>query len=270
MNMLPIELAKRIRLLSLKVAYEKKVSHIGGSFSITDILSVLYSGILSVDPNDANNSKRDRLFYSKGHACLALYSTLHLSGFFEGLDFLNDFIKDGSYFTSHINHKIPGIEISTGSLGHAFGVSAGVALAAKKQNKNYNIFTILSDGELGEGSNWEAFLFAAHHKLDNLTVIIDFNKIQSFGFVSEVLAIDSLSDKMLAFNFEVYEVDGHNHEDLHKVLFQSKQSRNNKPKVIIANTVKGKGVSFMENNLLWHYKSPDKNEYDQAILELNN
>ncbi|HCP78487.1 MAG: transketolase [Pusillimonas sp.] len=260
--------ATQIRLRVLELCSQKRTSHIGGAYSVADILAVLYGGIMNVDPNDDKNPARDRLFYSKGHACTALYAALELSGFFKGLDLLEEFTENGSYFTSHINHRLPGIELSTGSLGHALGVACGSAVAMKRRNASASIFAVLSDGELDEGSNWEAILFAAHNKLDNLVAIVDYNKIQSFGLVSDVMNLDPLAEKFRAFNWEVEEVDGHSFTALEDIFQRFKNSRNGLPKCVVAHTVKGKGVSFMENDLAWHYRSPSDEEVLKARQEL--
>ncbi|MEP7108126.1 MAG: 1-deoxy-D-xylulose-5-phosphate synthase N-terminal domain-containing protein, partial [Ferruginibacter sp.] len=182
MEILALSTVLRKKIVTL--AHKNKVSHIGGALSVTDLLAVLYSRILKYDVNNPLFSERDRLFYSKGHACLALYAVLYEMGFYSS-EALNTFTGNGSYFTSHVNHKVPGIELSTGSLGHALSVSCGVALAGKRKKADWHVYTILSDGELDEGSNWEALLFAPHHQLNNLTVIVDYNKIQSFGSVEK-------------------------------------------------------------------------------------
>lgn len=261
-----IELAKNIRLTCLDMCFTKKASHIGGAFSIADVLSVLYSKVLRIDPKKPDAADRDRVFYSKGHACTSFYSVLALTGFFDRNN-LDTFTDNGSYFTSHVNHKIPGVELSTGSLGHALSVACGMALAGKRGNKSWRVFSILSDGELDEGSNWEAILFAPHHKLDNLTLIIDYNKIQSFGSVKDVLGLDPLGDKFTAFGWHVIEIDGHNHSEILDA-FTTKNIPSGKPVVVIANTIKGKGVSFMEGELAWHYKSPSKEQFDAAWSEV--
>lgn len=263
------KLAKIIRLRALELCFHKRASHIGGAFSVADIIAVLYQNILNVYPLDPDNSGRDRLFFSKGHACTTLYATLEAKGFFSDIDLLKEFTRDGSYFTSHINHHLPGVELSTGSLGHALGVSCGVALAAKRQGKTYTVFTIVSDGELDEGSNWEAILFAPQHKLDNLVLIVDFNKIQSFGKTNEVLSLDPLTEKFKAFNWTVHEIDGHSHQQISETLSAAKAKRSSRPKVIIAHTIKGKGVDFMENQLSWHYKSPNEQEYESARKQIS-
>lgn len=263
-----IDFAREIRLISLELCYSKKTSHIGGSFSVADILAVLYNEILEIDLSFIRNENRDRLFYSKGHACAAMYSALCLRGFFSKEDLIKNFTLNGTYFTSHINHNLPGIELSTGSLGHALGVACGVSLAEKIKNIGYSVFAILSDGELNEGSNWEAIMFAAHNKLENLILIIDYNKIQSFGRTEEVMGLEPLTDKFRAFNWIVQEIDGHNIADIKAALIAAKNIRSGRPKCLIAHTIKGKGVVFMEDQLLWHYRSPNEIEYQKARLEL--
>lgn len=264
----PAVLARKIRLRVLELCSQKNSSHIGGAFSVADVLSVLYSGVLEISPSTVDDPSRDRLFFSKGHASAALYSAMELRGFFEGHDLLEEFTENGSYFTSHISHKLHGVEHSTGSLGHALGVACGSALASKRRKLKNTVFAVLSDGELDEGSNWEAILFAAHNKLDNLIAVIDYNKIQSFGTVEEVMNLEPLAAKFQSFNWEVEEVDGHSTKDLHLSLMRFKASRSGRPKCLIAHTVKGKGVSFMENELAWHYKSPSIKEARMAREEL--
>lgn len=261
-------LSKKIRLKIVTLCFQKRTSHVGGALSVADIMAVLYGRILDISPSRITDPSRDRLFYSKGHACTALYAALDLQGFFEADALSDGFTVDGSYFTSHINHQLPGVELSTGSLGHALGVACGVSLAAKRRLQPQSVFAVLSDGELDEGSNWEAIMFAAHNRLDNLIAIIDYNKIQSFGSVKEVMNLDPLADKFKAFNWDVSEVDGHCLTQLLSTLSQAKANRSGKPKCVIAHTVKGKGVSFMENKLAWHYKSPSEADYQTACLEI--
>jgi len=262
-----VELSRRVRVECLHLCNRYKASHIGGAYSVTDILAVLYgTPILRFRSNEPTWSGRDRLFYSKGHACTSLYATLEAVGFSKGL--FGTFTQDGSFWTSHVNHLVPGVEISTGSLGHALPVAAGTALAGKRLNKNWKVYCIVSDGELDEGSNWEAILFSPHHQLGNLCVIVDSNQIQSFGRVEDVMGLDSLEAKFLAFRWNVFRVDGHNHGKLADVLSMFRNSLLLAPTVIIADTVKGKGVSFMENNLAWHYKSPNDQELIAALAEL--
>lgn len=249
----------------IQLAHDNRASHVGGALSIVDVLSVLYGTVMNYNASNPEWAERDRLFYSKGHACTALYAVLCKSGFYTE-DELETFTKNSSYFTSHVNHKVAGVELSTGSLGHALSVACGVALAGKRKEKGWKVYCILSDGELNEGSNWEGLLFAPHHQLNNLTVIIDYNKIQSFGSVKEVLDLEPLSDKFSSFGWQVHEVDGHDHKAIETVF----QKTSLKPKLIIAHTVKGNGVSFMEHQLAWHYKSPSIEQMRQAFEMLEN
>lgn len=260
-----IVLARDVRKTCLKLVYGANASHIGGAFSIADVLSVLYARVLHYDAENPGYTDRDRFFYSKGHACTALYAVLKETGFFSE-EQLSAFSTNGSYFTTHVNHKVPGIELSTGSLGHALSVACGVALAGKRKSAPWNVYCVLSDGELDEGSNLEAILFAPHHALDNLTLIVDYNKIQSLGAVSDVLKLEPLAAKFSSFGWYVSEIDGHDHSAIFEAL--SSKTPFAKPKVIIAHTIKGKGVDFMENQLAWHYKSPNQTQFDQAMQQL--
>lgn len=261
-----IELAKKIRLSSLGMVYKAKASHIGGALSMTDILAVIYNDFLRFDPKNPSLATRDRCILSKGHACVSFYATLAHVGYFN-IEDLDNYGVDGSRFLSHTSHYVPGVELSAGSLGHSLPVSCGIALAALKKGLDYNTYVVLGDGEMDEGSNWEAILFAAHHKLHNLCMIIDYNKIQSFGNTNDVMRLESLTEKLEAFNCHVIEIDGHNHHEI-KASLNSFVNEKEKPTVIIAHTIKGKGVSFMENELLWHYKSPSEEQYNEAIKEV--
>jgi len=260
------EMARRLRISCVKMVYAASSSHLGGSLSVADILAVLYSRILQVDASRPRWGNRDRLLYSKGHACAALYAVLNEVGFLSALD-LERFSRDGSLLTTHVNHKVPGVEMSTGSLGHALPVGCGVALAAKRRRQSWRVFVVLSDGELDEGSNWEGMLFAAQHNLDNLTIIVDYNKIQSFGNVKDVMNLDPLGDKLKSFGLSCREIDGHSHRQIFESL-SGLPAVLGKPTAVIAHTVKGKGVDFMENRLLWHYKTPSKEQLDQALEQL--
>lgn len=262
--MKPENLAWMIRQKCLELSFKKKSSHLGGSLSVADILAVLYGDVMKVKADQPQWEGRDRLFYSKGHACMALYSCLEALGFYS--DLVEKFTKDGEMFTSHVNHKVPGVELSTGSLGHALSVAVGTALAGKKKGHDWRVFCIVSDGELDEGSNWEAILLSPHLKLDNLVLIVDYNKIQSFGNTNEVVNLEPLTSKFEAFNWNVYLVNGHDYSELSNVL--SNRYQNEKPTVVIAHTIKGKGISFMENSLDWHYKSPSEEQYQKALKEL--
>ena len=260
-------LTHRIRLRTLQMIYRAKSSHLGSAFSMAELLAVLYTQILRVDPNRPDWDERDRFILSKGHACAALYVVLAERGFFPR-KWLDEFYQDGGHLAGHATHVgVPGVEFSTGSLGHGLPVSCGMALAAKKDRSTYRVFTLLSDGECDEGSNWEAALFAPHHKLDNLTVIIDYNKIQSLGPVSDVLELEPLADKWRAFGWAVVEIDGHNFGQIEKALTNLPATAG-KPTCVIAHTIKGKGISFMEDKLLWHYRCPDKEEMARALSEL--
>ena len=261
------ELAKKVRIHALKMANSGGGSHIGSALSIADILAVLYTKILHLDPKNPTLEQRDRFVLSKGHAGAALYATLAETGFFP-VSKLATHYQDGSDLCGHVSHKgIPGVEVSTGSLGHGLSLATGMALAAKIDQKKHRIFTLLSDGECDEGSTWEAVLFAAHHHLDNLSAIIDYNKIQSLDTVADTLELEPFADKWRSFGWQVQEIDGHNHQQLQSEL-ASVPLETGSPSVIICHTVKGKGVSFMENTVLWHYRIPKGDEYAAALQEL--
>ena len=260
------KLANEIRRHAITMIAKAKASHIGSSFSMADILSVLYTVILRITPETVAEKTRDRLILSKGHGCAALYATLAAKGFFP-LEWLDGFYQNGGKLLGHATFGIPGIEFSTGSLGHGLPVSCGFALAGKHDGLDYRVFTILSDGECDEGSNWEAALFAAQHKLDNLVAIIDYNKLQALGFTHDVIDLEPLAEKWGAFGWAVREVDGHDHSALASFLSQVPFATG-KPSCLIAHTIKGKGVSFMENKLVWHSKAPDADELHRALTEL--
>lgn len=267
------DLAARLRTHVIEMTHRAKSSHVGSNLSMVEILAVLYGGVLRVDPMRLDDPARDRLILSKGHACAALYAVLAESGFFP-IDWLEDFYHDGAKLPGHATAKgIPGIEVSTGSLGHGLPIATGMALAAKRDDQPQRVYCLLSDGECDEGSNWEAALFAPHHKLDNLTVIIDYNKIQSLGHCDEVLSLEPFPEKWRAFGWDTVEVDGHDVAALQSVFAADARPTNSKladaPRCVIAHTVKGKGVSFMEDDLLWHYRTPQGDEYQAAVAELN-
>ena len=242
----------KVRKSILKIANSSQCSHIGSNLSIVDILTTLYIKLLK--------NKKNYFILSKGHACLALYCVLKEMRFITEKT-LNSFGKNDSILMSHASHKVPGIELSTGSLGHGLPVATGVALADKINKIKKKTFVLLSDGELDEGSNWESLLFSSHHKLNNLVIIIDYNKLQSIDSVKNTLNLEPLKQKFQSFGCKVVSVDGHNFKQLEKVL----SSSSTKPLVIIANTIKGKGVSFMENSVLWHYKSLNSENYQKAM-----
>lgn len=260
------DLAKRIRQHSLEMTSRGGSSHIGSALSIADILAVLYGEVLRFDVNNPKWDERDRFILSKGHAGAAVYAALAEVGFFSP-SVLKTHYQDGSQLSGHVSHKgIPGVEFSTGSLGHGLPVGAGMAKAAQLRGKQHRVFVLLSDGECDEGSNWEAILFAAHHKLSNLVAIIDYNKLQSLAPVSETLGLEPFADKWTSFGWRVSEVDGHDIDSLRAVLGRNEQC--DSPQVVIAHTVKGKGVSFMENSVLWHYRTARGEEFDKALAEL--
>jgi transketolase len=260
------DLARRMRILALQMVHRANASHIGSALSICDIVAVLYGQVLHLDPKQPTAEHRDRFILSKGHACVAVYAALAETGFFPVDDLLN-YGQDHSSLMNHISHKVVGVEFSTGSLGHGLPFSTGKALAAKRQKQDWRTFVLLSDGELGEGSNWEAMMFAAHHRLDNLFSIIDYNKLQSLTTVDKTLRIEPLADKARAFGWAVREVDGHDHCSVTNMLREAPWETG-KPSFVIAHTTKGKGVSFMENRVDWHYKTPCADQLAQAIGEL--
>jgi transketolase len=260
------KLAKAIRIHCLNMAHKAKSSHIGSRLSIADILAVLYGSVMKIKSYEANWCDRDRLILSKGHACSAVYAVLAELGYFP-FEKLQSFGDDFSDFMTHISSKVPGVEFSTGSLGHGLPFGSGKALAAKRLNQCWNTFVILGDGELGEGSNWEAMMFAAHHQLDNLVAIVDYNKLQSLTTVDKTLRLEPLADKARAFGWAIREVDGHDHEILNQTLGNGPWE-SGKPSFLIAHTTKGKGVSFMENSVDWHYKSPSEDQLLQAVKEI--
>jgi len=262
-----LDLAKRIRLHALRMTSKSGASHVGAAFSCADILAVLYSRVLNVDPLNPSWPLRDRFVLSKGHAGSALYAVLAECGFFS-VEKLETHYMDGSDLCGHVSHKgVPGVEVSTGSLGHGLALAAGMAYAAKLDGLWHRVFALLSDGECDEGSTWEAILFAAHHQLDRLVTIVDYNKIQSLAPVSETIGLEPFAQKWSSFGWAVKEVDGHNHEALADAL-RSVPFSIGKPSCLLAHTLKGKGVSFMENTVLWHYRVARGAEFDAALAEL--
>jgi transketolase len=260
------KLAHRIRRHVLQMTHRARSSHVGGGLSVADILAVLYGSVLRVDPPKPDWPGRDRLVFSKGHAAAALYATLAERGFFP-VDDLTSFYQDGSRLLGHVTKgAAPGVDCSTGSLGHGLSIACGMALAGKTAAERFRVFAVLSDGECDEGSTWEAALFAPHHRLDNLTVIVDYNKIQSLGHTKNVLDLDPLAAKWNDFGWGAVEVDGHNQAALTSAL--TRPPTPGKPACIIAHTVKGKGVPFMEDSLLWHYRAPNDDELGRALEAL--
>jgi transketolase len=264
------DLALRIRRHVVRMTSRGNSSHVGSALSMTDIVAVLYGAVLEVDPAQPKLATRDRFILSKGHAGAGVYAALAEMGFFP-VEKLAQHYQDGSDLSGHVSHKnIPGVELSTGSLGHGLPVATGMALAGKLDGAPHRVFALLSDGECDEGSNWEAILFAAHHQLYNLTAVIDYNKIQSLAAVKDTLGLEPFADKWRAFGWQVAEVDGHDHTALKAALGAdaATRARDAKPRVVIAHTTKGKGISFMENSVLWHYRSPQGAELAAALKEL--
>ena len=261
-----LDLSKYIRLKACEMCHKGKSSHIGSVLSCADIIGVLYSEILKFKSSDPKWEFRDRFIMSKGHAGAGIYAALSKVGFVDEST-LDSHYQNGSYLSGHVCHKIfPGIELSTGSLGHGLPVSVGIALGLKLKKHNSKVFCLMSDGELDEGSNWEAFLSASHHKLSNLIVIIDRNRLQSIEDTEKTLVLEPLVKKIKSFNWNVQEIDGHDHNLLKKSLNYNNPK---KPSLIIAKTQKGKGVNFMENKVLWHYRSPNHDELQEAKNQLN-
>lgn len=261
------ELAAQIRLHVLEMTSTGGSSHIGSCLSIADVLAVLYGETLQVDPQNPDWESRDRFILSKGHAGAAVYAMLAESGFFP-IEKLKTHYQDGSDLSGHVSHKgIPGVELSTGSLGHGLSVGVGMAYAAKLKKSSHRVFVLMSDGECDEGSNWEAMMFAAHHQLDNVVAVIDYNKLQSLDTVENTLRLEPLASKLESFGWAVVESDGHNHQQLTSA-FAALPAQPGKPTCVIAHTTKGKGVSFMEDSVLWHYRTARGDEYAAARAEL--
>lgn len=263
------QLAWLIRRHGIEMTHLSHGSHIASILSVADVVAVLYNDVANISPSNIKDENRDRVILSKGHAGAAIYAALAEKGFFEREE-LKTHYADGSRLSGHVSHKgVPGVEFSTGSLGHGACVGAGIALNAKLDNKPYYTYAIVGDGECDEGSIWEMALFANQFKLNQLVVIVDHNKMQSLDYCENTLSLSPFAEKWKSFGWNVFDIDGHNHEQIRKALLDAKQGKD-KPTVIIANTIKGKGVSFMENDILWHYRFPHEGEeYDGALKELH-
>jgi transketolase len=256
-------LAKEARRLAISITSAAGSSHIGSALSTIDILAVLYSGAANISPTNWSEHNRDCIIFSKGHAASGLYAILTLTGFISMGD-LKTFGANGSVFGGHVTHnKKIGVDLSTGSLGHGMPYGVGIALAQQRNKEGGRTFVVISDGECDEGTTWESALLAQQFKLDNLVVIIDRNRIQSLGPTEDVMALEPLTDKWLAFNWVVRNVDGHSYDELMRALTPATG-----PLCIIAETIKGKGVSFMEDSVLWHYRSPNDDELRKSLIEL--
>ena len=268
MNYKELELKSiEYRKTILDIIYNGGAGHTAGSLSCIDILNVLYNNVLNIKPDNFKSNDRNRYVQSKGHTVEALYAVLCDNNFFtrEELNTLNQF---NSHFIGHPTRKVPGVEHNTGALGHGLSVAVGMAIGFKLDNKPYKVYTLLGDGELSEGSIWESLLSASKYKLDNLVIIIDRNGLQITGKTEEVNPIEPLLDKFNAFGLCVNQVDGNSVSELDEI-FKKIPFENNQPNLIIANTIKGKGISFIENQVVWHHKLPSEEEYNRAIQELN-
>jgi transketolase len=258
--------SNELRVVMLEAAHKAGGGHLGGAFSVIDILLYLYSQVLTFDPNNPNLPNRDRLILSKGHSCLALYACMEEFGFLSPGELMT-FLETGSRLAGHSEHfLIPGVEVTTGSLGHGLGISAGIALAGKKQKAPWKVFCILGDGECNEGSIWESLLFVRQHSLNNLITIIDYNKQESLDRTENILSIDPLPKKVEAFGLIPLEIDGHSFKEIESAFATAIQSET--PVVIIANTIKGYGVDFMEEVTKWHYRGPTQEELNEARIQL--
>ena len=265
----PRVLAWLIRRHGLEMTHLSRGSHIGAIFSLAEIMATLYTGVLNVNPADPAMPDRDRLILSKGHAGAAVYAALAERGFFP-VEELKTHYANGSRLSGHVSHKgVPGVEFSTGSLGHGLPAAAGMALGAKKDHAPWRVYCVLGDGECDEGAVWEAALQARQFALDNLIAVVDFNRMQSLDFCENTLALEPFADKWRAFGWRAIEADGHDVDALRAAFDEAKGNLGGgQPTVIVAKTVKGKGVSFMENNILWHYRTPQGEEYEAALREL--
>lgn len=266
------QLAWLIRRHGVEMTHLSGGSHLGAILSVADIVATLYTDVLHYDPNNPKWEGRDRFILSKGHAGASIYAALAESGFFP-VEELKTHYQNGSRLSGHVSHHLPGVDLSTGSLGHGLSVGAGMAYALKKDLKKERVFVVVGDGECNEGSVWEAALFANHFRLNNLIAIVDHNHMQSLDFNENTLEIEDFASKWKAFGWNVVEINGNSHEELKaafKTAANNAEQENHKPTVIIANTVKGCGVPFMQNDILWHYRFPhDGWEYDCAVTELH-
>ena len=260
------ELARRIRVHAIRMCGSGGGSHVASVLSCADILAVLYGECLRIDPANPRWPDRDRFVLSKGHACAGLYAVLAERGYF-ALEELGSHYQDGSRLCGHASHKVPGVDLSTGSLGHGLPVAVGMAYAAQLASRAHRVFALVGDGECDEGSVWEAALFAAHHRLRGLTAIVDFNRLQGVAPVQDVIRLDPFADKWRSFGWAVREVDGHDPESLCAALSAVSFSPG-RPSCVIAHTTKGKGVSFMQDSVLWHYRIPAGTEMELALAEL--
>ncbi|NMD37314.1 MAG: transketolase [Christensenellaceae bacterium] len=257
--------ATQIRKKTLELIYKSKMGHVGGDMSIADILTVLYYKVMKLDPNNPKWEGRDYYVQSKGHAVETLLTILSDKGFFTDEE-LSTFGSFGSKYIGHPTNVVNGIEVNTGALGHGLSIAVGMAKGLKMDNKLNHVYCLMGDGEVAEGSIWEAAMAASHYKLDNLTAILDRNILQISGKTEEVMSLEPLKDKWEAFGFEFIEIDGHDIGEIEKALLYRKDG---KPILVLAKTVKGKGVSYMENNKSWHHGIPNQEQFDQAMKEFD-
>lgn len=250
----------------LRMTSRARSSHVGSCLSAADLMAVLYGDVLKFDPLQPEWSDRDRLILSKGHAAALIYAVLAEVGFFS-TDKLLEFGSNGGHLFGHVTTGVPGIELSTGSLGHGLPVGVGMAIAGKRQGSPWRVFVVTSDAEFDEGSTWEAILFASHHRLENLVVVVDYNGIQSLNTVEKTLALEPFADKLRAFGWQAIEVDGHDIGELQAAL-SGLPAFPNRPTAVIAHTIKGKGVSFMEGQVAWHYRFASGDELQRALAEI--
>jgi transketolase len=268
MSLSSIEIANLSRISTLKMVHASKAAHLGSSLSVIDILSVLFGNVAKVSQADPDSLSSDQVIVSKGHAAAGTYAVLSHAGFFS-TSLLDEYCKDGAALGGHVTYgKVPGIPFSTGSLGHGLPIGIGLALARARASSDAFVFVVMSDGECDEGTTWESALIANQFKLGNLVALIDRNRHQSFGDTEKTIALDPFDEKWRAFGWNVFEVDGHNHEQITDALLKVKEKNDSKPTVVICNTTKGKGVSFMENEVVWHYRPPNNEQFNLALAEL--
>jgi len=261
------EIARKIRRGIIDAVYHAKSGHPGGALSIADILTVLYFNNMNIAPNNPKKADRDRFILSKGHCSPALYSTLAHRGYFDE-NSLKTFRKIDSFLQGHPDmNKVPGVDMTSGSLGQGLSVANGMAIAAKLDNLDYKVYVMMGDGEIEEGQIWEAAMTSSFYKLNNVIGFVDHNKLQIDGSIDEVMSPEPIKDKFIAFGWNVIEIDGHDFDEIQNAIEKAKSSID-KPTLILANTIKGKGVSFMENQVGWHGKAPSEEEYNNAIIEL--
>lgn len=259
-------LAAKIRADAVMMTNLQHSGHVGSSLSMADLLVVLFEKILKVDPNKPDFPDRDRFILSKGHAAAGLYSIMAEKGFFPR-EWLETYYCDDGKLCGHISHHVPGVEFSTGSLGHGLPVAVGMALDAKRKKRNHLIFCLMSDGDCNEGSTWEAIMFAAQHKLNNLVAIVDYNKVQALGYSKDIIDLEPFAERMKLFGWTVKQIDGHNYGEILDAL-STLPFESDKPSFLIAHTIKGKGISYLENTVSSHYKCVDDDKIEDAYKEL--